>query len=67
MLDVRGRGGESADRDRMEGAVPSREREERGGAAPDLEALRFDVVVRDGVSEPVQREAEDKRAGARAD
>ena len=33
----------------MERPVTSREREEGGGAARDLEALRFDVVVRDGV------------------
>ena len=50
----------------MEGPVTSREREERGGAAADLEALRFDVVVRDGIAEAVQGEAEDERAGARA-
>ena len=56
-----------ADRDRMERPVTSREREDRGGAAHDLEALRIDVVVRNGVAEPVQGEAEDERAGARAD
>ena len=51
----------------MEGSVAGREREDRSGPATDLEALRFDVVVRDGVTEPVQRKAENEGPGARAD
>src|SRR6188472_3147361 len=66
VLDVRGRGGEGADRDRAERAVAGGEREGAGGAASDLEALRPDVVVGHAVAECVEDEAKGDRLWPRA-
>src|SRR5690349_2161504 len=65
VLDVRGRGGERADRDWAEWAVAEGEREGADGAASRLEALGLDVVVRHAVAEGVEHEAERDRLWAR--
>jgi hypothetical protein len=65
MLEVGGRGGDGPHGGRVEGPAGGREERDATDSAPELEAGRADVLMRNEVADEMQKEPEYHRSGTR--